>query len=45
MPDDGKKMVFCEECDEWYHAKCLGSVGKVPEDLKCNCGTVLSVTE
>ena len=44
MPDDGKKMVFCEECDEWSHAKCLGSMGEVPEDLKCNCGTVLSIS-
>ena len=44
MPDDGKKMAFCEECDEWYHAKCLGSMGEVPEDLKCNCGTVLSIS-
>ena len=23
MPDDGEKMVFCEQCNDWYHAKCL----------------------
>ena len=45
MPDNGEKMVFCEQCDEWYHAKCIGSVGRVPEDLNCKCGAVLSITE
>ena len=45
MPDNGEKMVFCEQCNDWYHARCLGTVGKVPEDLNCKCGTVLSITE
>ena len=45
MPDDGEKMVFCEQCDDWYHTKCLGSVDNVPEDLNCKCGKVLSITE
>ena len=45
LPDDGEKMVYCEDCDDWYHTKCLGSAGKVPEDLECKCGTVLSITK
>ncbi|KAJ6493534.1 hypothetical protein C8R47DRAFT_975143 [Mycena vitilis] len=22
--DDGSPMVYCEECDEWYHFACVG---------------------
>lgn len=23
-PYDGKAMVACDQCDEWYHMACLG---------------------
>ena len=22
-PDDGDFMIQCDECDEWYHGKCV----------------------
>lgn len=23
-PDDGTFMIFCDQCEEWYHGKCIG---------------------
>ena len=39
------KMVFCEQCEDWYHIKCLGSSDRLPEVLNCKCGMVLIITE
>ena len=45
MPDNGEKMVFCEQCEDWYHTKCLGSSDRLPEELNCKCGMVLTINE
>lgn len=23
-PDNGKVMIACDECDEWFHVECIG---------------------
>ncbi|PWN37836.1 uncharacterized protein FA14DRAFT_170608 [Meira miltonrushii] len=31
--DDGKPMVLCANCNEWYHFKCIGLTKKAAESL------------
>ena len=39
LPDDGKIMVQCDSCLEWFHGRCVGMDRKVARELKeffCN---------
>ena len=37
MPDDGREMVQCDCCDNWFHASCVGSVDRVREWYCSSC--------
>ena len=37
-PDDGKVMVFCEQCEEWFHQdKCISPNDKIKEEADWFC--------
>ncbi|EGD79768.1 hypothetical protein PTSG_10753 [Salpingoeca rosetta] len=33
QPDDGRMMVFCDSCHEWFHVACVGLTKKKAENL------------
>ena len=38
QPDDGGTMVFCEQCQEWFHQdKCISQNDEVKEDADWFC--------
>ena len=38
QPDDGGTMVFCEQCQEWFHQdKCIFPNDEVKEDADWFC--------
>ena len=34
-PDDGSKMIQCDGCNEWHHAKCVDFDWKCNDDWFC----------
>ncbi|CAN3373011.1 hypothetical protein DIURU_002901 [Diutina rugosa] len=34
--DEGGTFVYCEACNTWQHAKCMGFSNKIPEQYSCN---------
>ena len=37
LPDNGKTMVQCESCMEWFHAACVGLRKKYAKDASWYC--------
>ena len=41
LPDDGGRMVQCDNCDEWYHETCIRLPSKINIDVSWHCANCL----
>ena len=37
LPDDGGRMVQCDNCDEWYHGTCIQLPSEINIDVSWHC--------